>query len=179
MHFDLKHLLTLQAIALDVDGVLTDGTLTWSESGEESKTFSFTDIMGLSLARRLGLTMALISGENSPLVDRYAKKLHIPFVVKGTRDKATALGDFAAKFKIPFQDIAFFGDDVNDLPAMQIAGLPCCPSNAASDVIAYVQKRGFVAGCPGGRGAVRDLVDLILKERDLDGLEVFHRRPPE
>src|ERR1700735_1792950 len=91
---------TLQAIAFDVDGVLTDGTLTWSPTGEESKSFSFTDIMGISLLRRLGIKMALISGEPSPLVDRYAEKMHIPFVAKGTRDKAAALRDFTAKLHL-------------------------------------------------------------------------------
>ncbi len=170
---------TLQAIAFDVDGVLTDGTLIWSVAGGESKTFSFSDIMGISLARRLGLKLALISGENSPLVDRYAAKLHIPFVVKGTRDKATALGEFAAKFATPFEHIAFFGDDVNDLPAMEIAGLPACPSNAAEEVRAYVERRGFVSGQPGGRGAVREFVEAILKARGLRGQDVFTWRPPE
>ncbi len=179
MAFDPEKLLTLQAIAFDVDGVLTDGTVTWSESGEESKTFSFADIMGVSLARRLGIKMALISGEPSPLVDRYAKKLHIPFVVKGTRDKATAVSDFAARFSIPFQQIAFFGDDLNDLFAMELIGLPCCPSNAAEDVLAYVHRRGFVSTFPGGRGAVRELIDEILKARNLDGKDVFQTRPPE
>src|ERR1700753_3806341 len=88
---------TLQAIAFDVDGVLTDGTLTWSPLGKEYKTFSFTDIMGISLLRRLGITMALVSGEASPHVDRYAVKMHIPHVIKGTRDKAGALRNFAGK----------------------------------------------------------------------------------
>jgi 3-deoxy-D-manno-octulosonate 8-phosphate phosphatase (KDO 8-P phosphatase) len=179
MAFDPAKLLTLQAIAFDVDGVLTDGTVTWSESGEESKTFSFADIMGVSLARRLGIKMALISGEPSPLVDRYAKKLHIPFVVKGTRDKATAVSDFAAQYSVPFQEIAFFGDDLNDLFAMELIGLPCCPSNAAEDVLAYVNRRGFVSTFPGGRGAVRELIDELLKARNLDGRDVFQLRPPE
>src|SRR5580698_9383095 len=103
---------TMQAIAFAVDCVLTDCTLTWSPSGEESKSFSFTDIMGVSLLRRLGIKMALISGEPSPLVDLYAKKMHIPYVVKGTRDKATALRDFTTKFEIPLEQTCFFGDDV-------------------------------------------------------------------
>src|ERR1700733_16236052 len=103
MPFDPQKLVTLQAIAFDVDGVLTDGTFAWSPSGEESKSFSFTDIMGVSLLRRLGIKMALISGEPSPLVDLYAKKMHIPFVLKGTRDKATALREFSAKFDIPLE----------------------------------------------------------------------------
>ena len=170
---------TLQAIAFDVDGVLTDGTLTWSPSGEESKTFSFTDIMGVSLLRRLGIKMALISGEPSPLVDLYAKKMHIPFALKGTRDKATALRDFASKFEIPLEHTCFFGDDVNDLFAMEIAGLCACPSNAAEEVRTYVAEHGFVSTQPGGQGAVRSFADAILTARNLRGRDVFQMRPPE
>ncbi len=177
--FDPSKLLTLQAIAFDVDGVLTDGTLTWSGSGEESKTFCFADIMAISLARRLGLKLALISGENSPLVDRYAEKLRIPFVVKGTRDKATAFGEFAATISVPFDQICFFGDDVNDLFPMEIAGLPACPSNAAEEVRSHVSRRGFVSTKPGGQGAVRELIDATLRIRNLRGQDVFRLRPPE
>jgi 3-deoxy-D-manno-octulosonate 8-phosphate phosphatase (KDO 8-P phosphatase) len=179
MPFDPKLLTTLQAIAFDVDGVLTDGTLTWSPSGEESKSFSFTDIMGVSLLRRLGIKMALISGEPSPLVDLYAKKMHIPFVAKGTRDKATALRDFTAKFDIPLANTCFFGDDVNDLFAMEIAGLCACPSNAAQEVLTYVAEHGFVSLQPGGSGAVRSFADALLKARRLRGRDVFLLRPPE
>ena len=170
---------TLQAIAFDVDGVLTDGTLTWSPSGEESKTFSFTDIMGVSLLRRLGIKMALISGEPSPLVDLYAKKMHIPFVLKGTRDKATALREFAAKFDIPLEHTCFFGDDVNDLFAMEIAGLCACPSNAAEEVRTYVAEQGFVSTQPGGHGAVRSFADAVLAARNLRSRDVFQMRTPE
>ncbi|WP_254064839.1 HAD family hydrolase [Granulicella sp. S156] len=170
---------TLQAIAFDVDGVLTDGTLTWSPSGEESKSFSFADIMGVSLLRRLGIRMALISGEPSPLVDLYAKKMHIPFVLKGTRDKATALREFSAKFDIPLERTCFFGDDVNDLFAMEIAGLCACPSNAAEEVRAHVAEHGFVSTQPGGQGAVRSFSDAILAARNLRARDVFLIRPPE
>jgi 3-deoxy-D-manno-octulosonate 8-phosphate phosphatase (KDO 8-P phosphatase) len=179
MPFDPQKLITLRAIAFDVDGVLTDGTFVWSESGEESKRFSFTDIMGISLLRRLGLKLALISGEPSPLVDRYAKKMHIPFVVKGTRDKATALRDFTTKFDIPLEQTCFFGDDVNDLVAMEIAGLCACPSNAAVEVITYVAQHGYVSKSPGGHGAVRSFADAILTARKLWGREVFQLRAPE
>ncbi len=179
MPFDPQKLLTLQAIAFDVDGVLTDGTLTWSTSGEESKTFHFADIMGISLARRLGLKLALISGEDSPLVDRYAEKLRIPFVRKGTRQKAEALREFTTEFSIPLDQTAFFGDDLNDLFPMEIAGLPCCPADAAEDVLCYVQQRGFVSHHRGGDGAARELIDRILRARDLRGQDVFTWRPPE
>jgi 3-deoxy-D-manno-octulosonate 8-phosphate phosphatase (KDO 8-P phosphatase) len=182
MPLDPHHLTTLQAVAFDVDGVLTDGTLTWSPNGEEFKSFSFTDIMGISLLRRLGIKLALISGENSPLVDLYAKKMHIPFVVKGTREKATALRDFTAKFDIPLTQTCFFGDDVNDLFPMEIAGLCACPANAAGDVLAYVASRnttGFTSRLPGGHGAVRSFADAVLASRKLQGRDVFQMRPPE
>jgi 3-deoxy-D-manno-octulosonate 8-phosphate phosphatase (KDO 8-P phosphatase) len=179
MPFDPQRLVSLQAIAFDVDGVLTDGTFVWSPTGEESKRFSFTDIMGISLLRRLGLKMALISGEPSPLVDRYAEKMNIPFVLKGTRDKATALRDFTAKFEISLEQTCFFGDDVNDLPAMAIAGLCACPSNAAAEVLAHVAEHGYLSQLPGGHGAVRSFTDAILTARKLRGRDVFQLRPPE
>jgi 3-deoxy-D-manno-octulosonate 8-phosphate phosphatase (KDO 8-P phosphatase) len=178
MPFNPQQLVTLRAIAFDVDGVLTDGTFIWSSAGEESKRFSFADIMGMSLLRRLGIKMALVSGEPSPLVDRYAEKMHIPFVLKGTRDKATALRDFTTKFEIPLKQACFFGDDVNDLSAMEIAGLCACPSNAATEVLAHVAQHGYVALLPGGQGAVRSFADAILAARNLRSRDVFHLRPP-
>jgi 3-deoxy-D-manno-octulosonate 8-phosphate phosphatase (KDO 8-P phosphatase) len=153
--------------------------LTWSSTGEESKSFSFADIMGISLLRRLDIKMALISGEPSPLVDRYAEKMHIPFVAKGTRDKATALREFTTQAGVSLRNTCFFGDDVNDLFAMQIAGLCACPANASAEVLAYVAKRGFVSEYPGGLGAVRSFVDAILTARKLRGKDVFQLRPPE
>lgn len=171
---------TLQAIAFDVDGVLTDGTLLWSTGTvDETKRFSFADIMGISLLRRLGIRMALISGEPSPLVDRYAQKMHLPHVVKGTRDKAGALREFAAKFEVPLSRTCFFGDDVNDLFAMEIAGLCACPANAAEDVRSFVGEHGFVSTRDGGLGAVREFTDTLLKARNLRGRDVFQLRPPE
>jgi 3-deoxy-D-manno-octulosonate 8-phosphate phosphatase (KDO 8-P phosphatase) len=179
MPFDLAQLSTLQAIAFDVDGVLTDGALLWSPQGEESKRFSFTDIMGISLLRRINIKLALISGEPSPLVDLYAKKMHIPFVAKGTRDKSAALRDFATKFETPLTNTCFFGDDVNDLFAMEIAGLCACPADAAAEVRAYVSQHGFISTQPGGKGAVREFADAILTARNLHGRDVFQLRPPE
>lgn len=179
MPFDPNQLKTLQAIAFDVDGVLTDGMLGWtSGSGEEIKRFSFADIMGISLLRRLGIKLALISGEPSPLVDRYAAKMHLHFVAKGTRDKAAALRDFASKSDLPLEHTCFFGDDVNDLSAMEIAGLCACPLNAAIEVQAYVAERGFVSTKPGGLGAVREFTDALLAARNLRGRDVFLMHPP-
>src|ERR1700688_1295347 len=87
---------TIRAVSIDVDGVLTDGGIWWGPGGEEWKRFCFADIMGISLARRAGLQLALISGEDSPLVDRYAHKMLIQHVMKGCRRKADALREFSA-----------------------------------------------------------------------------------
>ena len=162
----------IRAVALDVDGVLTDGGLWWGPDGEEWKRFCFADIMGVSLARRAGLEMALISGEDSPLVDRYAEKMHILHVVKGCRDKATALRQFAAAAGVELAQICYVGDDVNDLPAMEIAGFSAAPANAAKDVLSQVD---FIAKCTGGNGAVRELIEALLAAQGLHPLEGFSK----
>jgi 3-deoxy-D-manno-octulosonate 8-phosphate phosphatase (KDO 8-P phosphatase) len=149
----------IRAVALDVDGVLTDGGFWWGPSGEELKRFSFADVMGVSLARKAGLTIILISGEDSPLVDRYAQKLGIGDVTKGCKDKAAALRAHAELLDLDPTDIAFMGDDVNDLGAMAICGLAAAPADARPAVLA---RADFVATCRGGNGAVREFVDAIL-----------------
>ena len=116
--------MSILAIALDVDGVLTDGGIYWDGSGGEWKRFSFRDIMGVSLGRKAGLRFALISGEDSPLVDRYAVKMGIEDVYKGCKDKAAAVRDFAARRGLDLAQICFMGDDVNDIAAMQRSAWP-------------------------------------------------------
>ena len=159
-------------LAFDVDGVLTDGGLWWGPDGEEWKRFCFADIMGLSLARRAGLQVALISGEDSPLVDRYAQKMLIRHVVKGCRDKAAALREFASASGIDLAEICFMGDDINDLAAMRIAGFSAAPSNAAADIL---EEADFVARKTGGNGAVRELVEALQAAQGLSVQEVFSR----
>jgi 3-deoxy-D-manno-octulosonate 8-phosphate phosphatase (KDO 8-P phosphatase) len=149
----------IKAIALDVDGVLTDGGFWWGPNGEEWKRFCFADVMGISLGKKAGLTFALISGEASPLVDRFAAKMGIADVFKGCKDKAAALQEFAARHSLSLADIAFMGDDVNDLGAIKIAGLSAAPANAMPDVARTV---AFRATARGGDGAVRELVDAVL-----------------
>jgi 3-deoxy-D-manno-octulosonate 8-phosphate phosphatase (KDO 8-P phosphatase) len=149
----------LKAIALDVDGVLTDGGVWWGPDGAEWKRFSFADIMGVSLARKAGLIVTLISGEESPLVDRFAAKMGLEDITKGCKDKAGALRAFAERQRLQVDEICFMGDDVNDLAAMEIAGLSAAPSNARPAVLREVD---IVTEASGGNGAVRELVDLVL-----------------
>jgi 3-deoxy-D-manno-octulosonate 8-phosphate phosphatase (KDO 8-P phosphatase) len=155
----------IRAIALDVDGVLTDGAVWWGPGGEEWKRFSFADIMGVSLARKAGLIMALISGEDSPLVDRYALKMGITDVEKNCKDKASALRRFAERRKLSLPEICFMGDDVNDVGAMQIAGLAACPADGQAVALEHA---AFVSRRRGGNGAVRELVDAVLAGRKIE-----------
>jgi 3-deoxy-D-manno-octulosonate 8-phosphate phosphatase (KDO 8-P phosphatase) len=152
----------LKALVFDVDGVLTDGGVWWGPQGEEWKRFSFIDIMAVSLAIKAGLIVGLISGEDSPLVDRFAAKLGIVDVARGCKDKASALRAFAGRHGLAIADVAFMGDDVNDLEAMKLAGVSATTANAVSvvrDIATFVSER------PGGQGAVRDFVDMVLRVR--------------
>jgi 3-deoxy-D-manno-octulosonate 8-phosphate phosphatase (KDO 8-P phosphatase) len=151
----------IKAVALDVDGVLTDGLFAWSTTGEESKQFSYRDVMGISIARRKGILFALISGEASPLVDRFAGKMGIEDVYKGCKDKDVALRNFAVKRGLALSEICFVGDDVNDLPALAIAGLPAAPADAHKSVRDMVK---FTATAGGGHGAVREILDYIMAD---------------
>ena len=156
----------IKAVALDVDGVLTDGTFWWGPADEELKRFCFADVTGIALAQRAGLILALISGESSPagmaIVERYARKLKITDVYKGSRDKAAALRDFAGKHGLDLSEVCYIGDDINDLPAMAIAGLSVAPPNAHSSVLG---KAGMIANHEGGHGVLREILDLLLEGR--------------
>jgi 3-deoxy-D-manno-octulosonate 8-phosphate phosphatase (KDO 8-P phosphatase) len=156
---DFSSFARIKAIVLDVDGVLTDGGFWWGPNGEEWKRFSFVDVMGVSLATKAGLIVALISGEDSPLTDRYARKMGIIDVEKNCKDKARAMRTFAERRGLSLSEICFMGDDVNDCAAMQIAGLSAAPANANPAVL---RKAAFQASRNGGNGAVREVVDAIL-----------------
>lgn len=149
----------IKAVALDVDGVLTDGTVWWGSGDQEFKRFSFRDIMGMSQARKAGMRLALISGERSAAVDRLVQNLNLKDVYLGCKDKAAALRAFAAGCGLPLDQVCFMGDDINDVPALKLAGLAAAPADAHASVLAIA---GFIAKCPGGRGAVREVLDLLL-----------------
>ena len=148
----------IRAVALDVDGVLTDGTFWWGSAGEEWKRFHFLDVMGIARALRGGVRFALISGEESPLVARFAAKLGIEDVFIGCKDKASALVQFAERIDVPLGEVCFMGDDVNDVPALAIAGVAAVPANAHYTAArrAVIQTRA-----QGGNGAVRELLDHL------------------
>lgn len=150
----------VDAVVLDVDGVLTDGGFWWGPNGEEWKRFCFADVMGISLGRKAGLVFGLISGEASPLVDRFAEKMSIGQVFKGCKDKGAALREFSARTAIPLSRICFVGDDVNDLSAIALAGFSAAPANAQPSVLAAVSVQ---LTRHGGDGAVREAIEMVLE----------------
>jgi len=153
----------IRAVALDVDGVLTDGTFFWGQNGAEFKQFSFSDIMGISLASKAGLVFTLISGEDNNLIDRFAEKMKIEYISKGCKDKASAIISFSKKTNIDLSKICFMGDDINDLAALELVGVSAAPANAHDTVKKRVD---IITKKSGGKGAVRELLDLILETRD-------------
>jgi 3-deoxy-D-manno-octulosonate 8-phosphate phosphatase (KDO 8-P phosphatase) len=151
---------SIRAIALDVDGVLTDGSFWWGPGGEEFKRFHFLDVMGVARGMRSGVRFALISGEDGPILHRYATKLRIEDVFPGCKDKAAALREFAARRALEMSSICFMGDDINDVAAMSLAGFSAAPSTAHPAAIAAAT---YVTVRQGGNGAVRELLDHLVQ----------------
>jgi 3-deoxy-D-manno-octulosonate 8-phosphate phosphatase (KDO 8-P phosphatase) len=144
---------------MDVDGVLTDGTVLLDDGGRESKRVSFADIMGVSLGRRSGLLFALVSGESGPGLDHIAGKFGIDEVYGGCKDKAGAVRDFATRHDVDLSEVCFIGDDVNDVPALEICGLAVTPAGSHPAAMA---KATLVTSRAGGAGAVREVIDSLL-----------------
>jgi 3-deoxy-D-manno-octulosonate 8-phosphate phosphatase (KDO 8-P phosphatase) len=151
----------IKAVVMDVDGVLTDGTVWLDDAGRETKRIAFVDIMGVSIGRRAGLKFALVSGERGGPLDAIAAKLGIADVYPGCKDKAGAVRDFAARQNLEVDEICFIGDDVNDVSALQICGLAVAPFGAHSAASAAAS---MVTSRRGGDGAVRELVDYLTSQ---------------
>lgn len=163
----------IKAIAMDVDGVLTDGTVWLDEAGRESKRIAFADIMGVSLGRRAGLVFALISGEGGALLDAIAAKLGITDTYPGCKDKAAALREFALRHDVGLDEVCFIGDDVNDVSALEICGLAVAPADAHPAALA---RAAVVTTRPSGGGSVREVVDALLAGGSPDSVPA--KRPP-
>ena len=152
----------LRLFATDVDGVLTDAGMYYSESGEELKKFNTRDGMGIKLLQAAGLVTALITMEETKLVTRRAEKLAIPEVHQGARDKLAVMREMVARHGLTLQDVAYIGDDVNDLEVLNAVGFSAAPADALPAVRNAVD---YVCRQKGGEGAVREVADLILEAK--------------
>jgi 3-deoxy-D-manno-octulosonate 8-phosphate phosphatase (KDO 8-P phosphatase) len=151
-------------VVLDVDGTMTDGGVYIDNNGVESKKFNIKDGAGILLAQSAGIEFMILTGRSSACVERRANELHIKYVVQGIQQKDEYLKEFAVYHNLQPENIAYIGDDLNDVPALRYAGVPACPADAADEVKAYCD---YVLTKKGGEGAVREFVELLLKDRSL------------
>lgn len=152
----------MRLLCVDVDGVLTDAGMYYGPDGEVLKKFNTRDGMGLARVREAGVAVALISGEDSAIVHARAAKLKIDDVFSGVSNKRALIDDLCARKNLQMDEVAFIGDDLNDLPALECVGLACAVADAAEPVLAaahYVTRRR------GGDGAVREVCEFLIAAR--------------
>jgi 3-deoxy-D-manno-octulosonate 8-phosphate phosphatase (KDO 8-P phosphatase) len=150
----------VRLVLLDVDGVLTDGGLFHGNSGDELKRFDVKDGAGIYLAQLRGLEVGVLTGKSSALVQRRAEELQMRRVVQGAMHKAPALQEMLSDGTYSLSEVAYMGDDILDLPVIRMVGCSACPSDAHEEV----RKRvSYVCSRPGGHGAVREFLELILR----------------
>lgn len=150
----------IELLLLDVDGVLTDGSIVYADNGVEVKSFHVRDGSGLKLWHMAGKRSAIISGRKSSVVEIRASELGIGKVIQGAADKRAALAEMLAHADVRAEQVAFIGDDLPDLPLLRWCGLAVAVADACVEVRAAAQ---YVTRAPGGRGAVREVIELILR----------------
>ena len=154
----------IKMLAMDVDGTLTDGRIYIGAGGEVVKAFDVRDGYGIKhILPRYGIIPVIITGRQSAIVERRCAELDITELHQGVADKLGKLKETAEKHGIPAGEIAYIGDDVNDIPCMEYAGLSACPADAASAAMAAAD---YVCRCAGGRSAVREFIEYITENKE-------------
>ncbi len=162
----------VRLLVLDVDGVLTDGRLYFGADGESLKVFDVRDGLGVKLLREAGVEVAILSSRSSPIVERRARELGIGQVIQGASDKGAAFATLAGSLALPLDTCAFLGDDWPDIAALSQAGFAAAVADAAPEVRRCAH---WTSTAPGGRGAVRELAEFILRAQGRhDGLLARH-----
>lgn len=154
--------LKIKLLLLDVDGVLTDGRLYYTSSGEEIKVFNVRDGLGIKLAQRAGIRIGVISGRNSEALIRRLRELEVDEVHLGYNQKLPVLEDIMRRFSLSLEEIAFIGDDYVDLPILRRVGFPMAVLDAPEEIKKHAL---YITKAKGGHGAVRDAIEFILKLR--------------
>ena len=147
---------------MDVDGVMTDGKVTYTSDGCELKSFNIKDGLGIKRAQASGIETAIITGRTSPMVERRALELGITHLVQGREDKLTALSDLLSQMNLSLDQVAYIGDDLPDLAAIESVKLGACPADA---VIEVQSRANWVSTRIGGDGCVRELCDLLVSHK--------------
>jgi 3-deoxy-D-manno-octulosonate 8-phosphate phosphatase (KDO 8-P phosphatase) len=156
--------LPIELLVADVDGVLTDGAIIIDDRGVESKHFYVRDGLAYSLWHRAGKASAILSGRAAEVVGRRAAELKIGHVAQGKDEKGRSFFALIAGLGLDARQVCFVGDDLVDLPVLRAAGLAACPCDAVAEVKSAVH---LVTAAPGGRGVIREVVEVILKAQGL------------
>jgi 3-deoxy-D-manno-octulosonate 8-phosphate phosphatase (KDO 8-P phosphatase) len=154
--------LQIRLLALDVDGVLTDGRITYGSNGEELKSFNIKDGLGIKLAQRAGIEVAIITGRSSPMVERRAAELGISTIIQGREDKLLALRELCEARQLALCECAYMGDDLPDLAAVRAAGIGMTVADASA---AVQESADWQSSLNGGAGAVREACEALLDAR--------------
>lgn len=154
------NLADIKLLVLDVDGVLTDGTVIINADGSESKFFNSLDGHGIRMWRRAGLKVAFLSGRRSEPTNYRAKELEVDYVFQDCHNKLPVVEKLLEQLGLSAQEVAYIGDDLPDLPLIRYAGFGAAVANAVDEVKQYAD---YVTTCPGGSGAVREVIKYILK----------------
>lgn len=149
----------IKLVAFDIDGVMTDGGLHYTDDGHELKTFNVQDGLGVVLLRRAGIKVAIITGRTSNVVNCRARDLGVEHVFHGVGDKGAVSGQLLEQLGLQWSELAFMGDDLIDLPAMTRCGLAIAPANARPVV---KERAHLVTEASGGKGAVREAIEFVL-----------------
>jgi 3-deoxy-D-manno-octulosonate 8-phosphate phosphatase (KDO 8-P phosphatase) len=155
-----KQLAKIKLLLLDVDGVLTDGRIIYDNHGNELKAFDVKDGHGLKMVQRAGIKIGIITGRSSRVVARRAEELGIEILYQGALRKLEPYRAILSDLNITDEQVAYVGDDVVDLPILQRVGFSATVADAVPEVLPLVD---YVASRPGGRGAVREICDLLLR----------------
>ena len=156
--------MSIELIVMDVDGTMTDGSITYSNNGEELKSFNVKDGLGIASWGMLGKKSAIITGRSSKIVEKRAKELKVDFIRQGVKNKLDELFEIAEICQLTMNQIAIIGDDWNDYSMMKTDALTFAPSNATNsikDIADYILKS------KGGEGAVREMIDIIIQRDNL------------
>jgi len=147
----------------DVDGVLTDGTIMVLENGLQARKMHIKDGFALQMAVRYHYRVLIVSGSNSPQVTSRLEKLGIKEVHMSVHNKKQLIEEYMQKNNLEKEQVLYMADDLPDLPVMEIVGLPCCPADAANEIMEAVR---YISPLPGGNACVRDVIEKVLKLND-------------
>lgn len=154
----------IKLVAFDVDGVLTDGSLSFLEDGREIKTYSAKDGLGVVMLSKAGIITSIITARENNTVKVRAEMIDIKELYMGQKNKINALDELIKKYNLKYNEVAYMGDDLPDICVLKKVGLKCCPKDA---VVAVRAECNFISNYNGGKGAVRELCDYILESKEI------------